>query len=98
VTTAPTWLVAVLTVLAVYRLSRLVTGDYITRPFRTWVNERYGENRLSYFVTCDWCVSFWVAALVAPVAVWWGDNRAVLAVLLGLTASAVAGLVTGWAE
>jgi len=98
VSPAPAWLVAVLAVVAVYRLSRLVTGDYVTRPMRTWVNERYGENRLSYFVTCDWCVSFWVGALVAPVVVWWGDNRAVLAGLLALTASAVAGLLASVVE
>ena len=91
---APAWLMVVLAVLAVYRLSRLVTGDYVTRPMRTWVNERYGENRLSYFVTCDWCVSFWLGAAVAPVVVWWGDNRAVLAVLLALAASATAGLLS----
>jgi hypothetical protein len=93
VSTVPAWLLVVLTLLAVYRLSRLVTGDYITRPMRTWVNEHYGENRLSYFVTCDWCVSFWLGALLAPVVVWWGDNRVVLAALLALAASAVAGLL-----
>jgi len=94
VSAAPAWLMVVLAVLAVYRLSRLVTGDYVTRPMRTWVNERYGENRLSYFVTCDWCVSFWLGAVAAPVVVWWGDNRAVLTVLLALAASATAGLLS----
>jgi hypothetical protein len=92
------WLLAFLAIGATYRLSRLVTADYVTKPLRTAVNRRYGDNRLSYFVTCDWCVSFWVSWPVAFAAIWWPTNRLVWIVLLALTASAITGLAASRLE
>lgn len=46
--------------LAVYRLAILVARDRILEPARAWLRPR--SSRLSYLVTCDWCVSVWVAA------------------------------------
>jgi hypothetical protein len=92
--TIPAWLLFLLVLGAVHRLSRLVTADYVTKPMRTWINRRFGENRLSYFITCDWCVSLWIAAVVAPVAIVWPTNRVIIAGLLALTASAFAGNIT----
>ena len=90
----PAWLLVVLVAGAVCRLSRLVTADYVTKPIRTKINERYGDNRLSYFVTCDWCVSIWGAPPVTRAAMVWPTNRLVLGALIALTASLAAGLVT----
>lgn len=89
----PAWLLFLIVFGAVARLTRLVTADYITKPVRERVKARYGDNRLHYFVTCDWCVSIWVAPPVAAAAIFWPTNRVVLLALLALTASLVAGLM-----
>lgn len=92
--TLPDWLLVVLIIGAVARLARLLTGDKISEPLREWVAERYGEDSMrAYFVSCDFCVSIYVAPIVATVAVLWGDNRVVIIALAALTASFVAGTI-----
>jgi hypothetical protein len=86
------WLLLVLAALATYRLTRLVTADKITEPVRGWVVDRSAW--AGYLVTCDWCLSIWVAPPVALCAVLWGDNRLVLVVLLWLAVSAVTGILS----
>jgi hypothetical protein len=88
-----TWLTVALVALATYRLTRLVTADRIAEPVRNWVVER-NPGWAGYLVTCDWCLSIWVAPWPAVAAVLWPDNRAVLAALLALSASAVTGLLS----
>ena len=44
----------------------------------------------SYFITCPYCVSIYVAAIITTAVVLWPTNRAVIGVLVGLSASAVA--------
>jgi hypothetical protein len=84
----PLWLVV--SALAVYRLTRLITDDLITEPLRKAI-EHLGEPWATG-IECAWCVSVWVCA--GSVAMWllipalWH----VLAVVLAL--SAVAGLIT----
>ena len=51
---------------------------------------------LAYLWECDWCASVWVAAALTYLAWLWtplGDQHWYVAVLLGLTASGVTGLV-----
>lgn len=57
--------------LAVYRVTRLLVDDEVTRPLR----ERIGalavveqNERLAYLVNCPWCVSPYVAAAWAGLA------------------------------
>lgn len=47
-----------LVVLAVYRVTRLIAVDDITRPFRDRARGWLGE-----LVTCPFCVGAWVSAL-----------------------------------
>lgn len=85
-------LLLLLVVLATYRLTRLVTADRITQRFRAWV---VAQNRtLGYLVTCDWCLSIWVAPAPVAVATLWPTNRLVWACLAGLGASALTGLLS----
>jgi hypothetical protein len=76
--------------LATFRLTRLVTQDWITDPARQQIKARYGPAAYD-FVTCPWCVSIWLAAAVltarrlAPRA--WSLAAA------GLAASATAGFL-----
>ncbi|MBF6138140.1 hypothetical protein IU501_34795 [Nocardia otitidiscaviarum] len=81
-------------VLAVARLTRLVTRDkFPFEPFRKWVTERLGTgSRLTYLVHCTWCSSIWIAFATAPAVIvlagvsWWWLP------LLALAASQL----TGW--
>lgn len=67
-------------VLATARLSRIVTTDKIGEEFRAWTLRRWGSGSLlSFGAHCDWCVGWWIAAVLAwPAAVvaglpwWWG--------------------------
>jgi hypothetical protein len=82
------WFIVV--ALATYRLTRLVTADKITEPIRRFVEVR--SQWLGYLVTCDWCLSIWVAPLPALVAIRAGDRWWVQAGLVALGASALTGL------
>lgn len=93
----PTWLLFLIALGATLRLTRLVTADRITEAPREWLLHRWGDESLrGYLLSCDYCASMYVAPVVAGVTVAWGDNRVVVAGLLALTASMVAGLVARW--
>lgn len=52
----------VLITIAVARITRLITSDQLTLPFRRWVVNLWGEDsKLAYLVHCSWCTSMWVA-------------------------------------
>lgn len=91
------WMVLVVTVATIARITRLFTGDAITQPIRDWAKARFASGKekpdIDYLLQCPWCFSVWTSILVVPVAIIWGDNRAVFGVMLGLTASWVAGNV-----
>lgn len=90
---------ALLVCVATFRLARLFTMDFVMEPFRDWVAKRFGaESKLAYLSECPWCLSMWLAVPVVVVATLWPDNRWVIAGLLVLTASAVAGLITTLAD
>lgn len=92
-------LLAILTILAVWRMTRLVTVDYLTDPFRHWVARRSGpEGKLTYLVECPWCFSVWLAPPIVFAAVWWPDNRAVWIAMLAGAASAMSGLLSGFED
>lgn len=83
------WLLAFL---ACYRLTRLITADVITQPLREKVADR--SPFLGYLVSCDWCLSIWLAPVVATPVVLWPGNRFVVFLLLWFALSAVAGLLS----
>jgi len=87
------WLLLTIVALATYRLTRLVTADKITEALRSRAFRRQ-SNWLGYLVTCDWCLSVWVAPLPTVAAVLWPDNRVVLVGLVALAASALTGLAS----
>lgn len=83
-----TALVVALTLLTVYRLTRLVTTDVITDRPRSWLRREY-EGWLVTLVHCPWCMSVWIAGPVVVMTVyageWWRW------VMVGVAGSAVAG-------
>lgn len=84
------WLI--ITALATYRLTRLVTADEITKALRGWVVDR--SQWFGYLVTCDWCLSMWVAPVPALAVTIYGDVRAVQVALVALALSGLTGLLS----
>ena len=78
-------------VLATYRLTRLVTADKITEPIRTAVLDR--SQWFGYLVTCDWCLSMWIAPPVAFIGINFIDSTPVWVVFGALAFSALSGLI-----
>lgn len=60
---------------AVYRLTKLVTEDYLTEDLRILIQDRFPgvmdkrtglkrKHKMVYFINCSWCVSIWAAAFI----------------------------------
>lgn len=92
-------LTVLLTVLAVARLTRLVTEDKILEKPRDWVLDRVDPlGMLTYLLGCPWCVSVYLGAAAAPVAYYWGESPYVVIPALALTASYVSGFLANFTE
>ena len=84
---------------ATTRLTRIVVEDRIGAGLRRRVITRFGgEHWAAFLVLCPWCISPYIATVVAIPAIFWGADdlpwhvRIVLTALLIPTASHVAGL------
>jgi hypothetical protein len=89
----PTFLLLVLIALTVHRFARLVTRDTILDGPRNWITRRY-HGSLIELLSCMWCVSVWIAAVVIVLTLygpaWWPW------VMVGAAASSTAGLLGDW--
>lgn len=91
--------VAAVTALAVARVTRLVTTDYITAPIRQWAVLKLGTaSKGAYLITCDWCTSLWIGAAAAPLAYWHGQNWWYLIPAAALAYSHVTGLLAQFGD
>lgn len=56
----------VILALAVHRITRLIIADVILEKFRQRVWKKYPPygNGIGYLLTCEWCMSLWVATPV----------------------------------
>lgn len=90
---------ALLMLLAVARVTRMVTTDTITQSLRTRVIDTFGErSNVTYLVFCSWCSSVYVGA-VGGAAWWmWHGSSALTAVTLALGASYAAGFLNSKAD
>jgi hypothetical protein len=86
-----TLLVLTIYVLVAARLTRLVNYDTVLDPVRLWVARRISARQnpdggkptptrwatVADFMSCPWCVGFWVSLALAPAAIlllgwpWW---------------------------
>jgi fatty acid desaturase len=88
-------LVLLIAALAVARITRLITTDYLTGGIRAKLIARWGtDSPWSYLITCQWCASIWVSLAAAPVVWWWGDTPWVMLPALVLAFSQCAGLLS----
>jgi len=81
--------------LASYRLVKLVRDDRITEPARAAVENRAGppeQSRLSYLMTCPWCLSVYFGAALTAGRLRWPRATNVVARTLAL--SALTGVAT----
>lgn len=99
---ASSWLLVVLTFLAVARLTRLVTADVIMAPVRSWIVRHRPdrgpdepEDWVVFLIHCRWCASIWLAVPVAAAVYGWHTNCVVQVGLLALAASHVTALLAG---
>ena len=85
-------------VLATYRLTTMVKDDKITEDLRTKVWDRFGQpgdddsNKVSYLLTCPWCLSIYFGALAVTGGMFW--PRAWRPVSKALAFSALTGLIS----
>lgn len=90
------FLVVLLYLLAVIRLTKLVVFDTITQPFRALLDRRLRKgSRITYVVHCPWCISVWLGAAAAPFAVLAADLSWWTLPLLVFASSHLAGLLAG---
>jgi hypothetical protein len=83
----------VVAVLAVARITRLLTEDRLALGYRRWIVNRYGEDSLpAYLAHCPWCTSIYVGLPIMPLAALW-PHRILIAILAVPAASMLTGLL-----
>lgn len=89
--------VLALTLLAVARVTRLITSDRITERPRNFLLRKFlarnQESLTAYLMVCSWCSSVYVGAAAAGAWYVWGDTMCYQAVALALAASHVTGVL-----
>jgi hypothetical protein len=83
---------------ATYRLTRLITRDELLSGFRNWfwVKRPPETSKLGYLLTCEWCMSIWVASLLQISRMIVPIPTNIVVVVLAL--SAIAGLLTAYED
>lgn len=82
---------------ATYRITRLFTRDSILEKSREWWWKKFPPEKhpLGYLLTCEWCLSFWVASLIFACYI---INTVTVLVVAPFALSAVAGLLTAYED
>lgn len=80
------------------RLTRVITTDSISIPFREWVERTEGtrsEEFISFttLLNCHWCTGWWIAIFVAGSTWAWGDGQWIWWIWLAASASYVLGIM-----
>jgi hypothetical protein len=97
-----TVLIALLTLGAIARLTRLLVEDTITAPLRAAVDLRAvkssGWRWVSELIHCQWCASIWTAPGAAASHYWWHDTALFVYAAGALTASHLVALGASWLD
>lgn len=92
-------LTVVLTILFIWRITRLLVADAILHPIRERIVLRYGPDQwFAYLITCAWCTSVWVAAGVMAAAWFYADTRWWFIMVTAGAASLVTGIGSAWLD
>lgn len=92
-------LTTLLTVLFVWRVTRLLVADQILHPIRARIVLRLGPDQwFAYLITCPWCTSVWIGAGTFTAAWWWADTRWWFIMVGAGAASLVTGIGSAWLD
>jgi hypothetical protein len=99
-------MIIALTILAVARVTRLVTTDVLFNEQRGWVLQklinpgrlRWARDKTAYLIVCDWCASVYTGAAGAVAYAVWGETLWFMAVVLALSASYATGFLASITE
>lgn len=83
--------------LATYRLTRLATRDAIFESARNrfWSRFPPESSKLGYLLTCEWCLSVWLASVLFVSAM---ISTVTVLVVAPFALSAIAGLLTAYED
>ncbi|QYW01118.1 hypothetical protein SEA_YINZ_10 [Mycobacterium phage Yinz] len=86
-------LVGIVYVLAVMRITRLINWDAVLdRPRSALIRFTRGNPTVVYFLTCPWCVGFWLTLATAWLPLYASDHAVVRYLGVALAASMLIGL------
>ena len=96
----------VLMMLAVARVTRLITTDVLFEEPRGWLVRRILKGNpegplrtaLAYLMTCNWCASVYVGAAGAGAWYAWGETMPFMVITAALAASYVTGFLASLTE
>lgn len=98
-------MILVLTILAVARVTRLITTDVL---FEGWRNATVARlmadessllrTKIAYLIVCDWCASVYVGAAAAGAYWAWGETMPYMVICLALAASYATGFLASVKE
>lgn len=81
--------------LAVARVTRLITDDYLTAGPRSWAVRRLGtSSKAAYLITCQWCTGMWISAAAAGIWWWHGESPWVQVPAAALALSQAVGMAS----
>ena len=84
-----------LTLGAVARVTRLITDDRVLGPVRVAAIKKLGvDHPVTYWLTCPWCVSPYVAAIGCTTAWFYGTTAPFVITTAALTVSYVVGVAS----
>lgn len=83
--------------MVVARLTRIITTDRITEKPRLALVTRLGpDSGLVYLAHCQWCMSVWLGAIGAGIAVWLAPIPGIDLWVQGVGLAAAFSYGTGW--
>lgn len=89
------WLMVLVLIGAVTRVTVLIRTDRITRAMRYAIARRLQpDGYLSYLLSCPWCISIWVGFFAAATAYFWWHDAAYRIVALALALSYATGMLS----
>lgn len=101
-------MIIILALLAVARITRLITTDVLfdapRRRVLNWLTDRGRatdrpvRGAIAYLIVCDWCASVYVGAAVAGAYAAWGETMPFMVVCMALSASYVTGFLASVTE
>jgi len=83
-----TWLMLVVGALGTFRGTRMVLQDEILAGFRDWWWAKYPpeSTKRGYLLTCPWCLSIWIGAVLAIILALGGTIGLVFVSILAFSA------------